>query len=280
MVIPPRRVRSSPEARLWHRVILLVVGLFVLFGSAPPVPAGDTAYESVRGVSLRDCDDALTCRFDLPGGPPVVTRNVPVKLAGLEAPDVNGACDRERERAREARRVLLAWLTAADTIVLRKPQRGESFHLTAGVLADGRDVAERLIREGLVRPAGAEPTSWCRSQPDRTSSTGTPVGDAAVDVVIREVDPGAERVLVENRGATEVDMGGWTLVHGPSGRRYVFPGDYRLAPGAGTIVTSGPGAVNAPPYFLRWTGNELWEDASDTAHLLDADGERVSRWPR
>lgn len=277
---PPRQVRPSLQPRLGGGVILLVVGFVVLFGPVTPAPADDTAYESVRGVSLRECEDARTCRFDLPGGPPVVTRNVPVRLADLEAPDVNGACNRERERARETRRVLLAMLTAADTLTLKTPRRGESFGLVARVLADGRDVGEHLIREELARPAGEESTLWCRPEPDRTAPAGTPVGDATGDVVIKQVDPGAQRVLLENRGSTDVDMGGWTLVHGPSGRRYVFPEDYRLAPGAGTIVTSGPGAVDAPPYFLRWTGNELWEDASDTAHLFDADGERVSRWPR
>lgn len=279
-MIPPLPVQPPRPPRVRRGIVLVVLGFLLLCGVVVPATGDDTMYESVHGVGLRGCDDARTCRFDLPGGPSVVTRNVPVRLAGLDVPDVNGACERERERARETRRVLLALLTAADTIVLQNPERGESFGLAARVLVDGRDVGDRLIQEELARPSGGEPTSWCRPERDRTADTGSPVGDAAGKVVIKEVDPGAERVLLENRGSSEADMGGWALVHGPSGRRFVFPEDYRLTPGAGTIVTSGPGAVDAPPYFLRWTGNELWEDAGDTAYLLDGEEERVSRWPR
>ncbi len=264
------------------RGLLVLAGSLLLLMVAPlSLRAADTTYGPVQGLQLRDCDDARTCRFDVPGWPAVVGRNLPVRLEGLDVPDPDGACARERRLGREARRVLVAWLTAADTLTLRQVRRSGSFRLVARLQADGRNVADRLIEERFARSTDRVDTDgWCPAGSARHPDDGSDAASTASGVVIKKIDPEAQRILLENQGSSPVDLGGWVLVAVAADRRFEFPPDFSLEPGAGTIVTSGPGAVDAPPYFLRWTGTELWEDTGDTAYLLDAEEERVSRWPR
>jgi endonuclease YncB( thermonuclease family) len=81
-----------------------------------------------------------------------------VRLRGYDAPRLEGACQRERELARDAAGRLAEIVTAARDLRFvgwdgGQPQR------TARLVADGRDVAKILAAEGLASPPGIG--GWC-----------------------------------------------------------------------------------------------------------------------
>jgi endonuclease YncB( thermonuclease family) len=94
--------------------------------------------------------------------------NIRVRLAGIDAPELKGKCDREKDLARRARAYLLARLDPADSGVGEIRLREVRYGKFAGrVLArvetlDGTDLGQDLIAAGLARPYdGRRRASWC-----------------------------------------------------------------------------------------------------------------------
>jgi hypothetical protein len=123
--------------------------------------------------------------------------------------------------------------------------------------------------------------------------SGTPA--ALLPVVMRNVDlspepslpdlyilellyeGGDEQLVIENRGTATQDMTGWWIHSVVDDQRYDFPAGYALPAGEMVIVHSGPDARNEPPVDMLWTTGYIWNDAGDTAvlvnelsHLVDA----------
>ncbi len=84
-----------------------------------------------------------------------------VRIAGIDAPELNGKCAAERELAIRARDRLRELLNGAVTVEDTRPGKYAQ-RLIARVLVDGRDVAPRLLAEGLARVmSNARRVAWC-----------------------------------------------------------------------------------------------------------------------
>jgi micrococcal nuclease len=91
-----------------------------------------------------------------------------------------------------------------------------------------------------------------------------------------EDDPNGEWVLVSNQGAQSVDLSGWTLRDESSSHRYRFPDATVLTPGSEVRVHTGCGTDTLTD--LHWCAQgPVWNNAGDTALLLDPNGNVVSR---
>lgn len=177
---PPRA--SAGRARRLRRAIFLalaapVLGALVLGGA----PGWLGASERLAGplpawvVSVID-GDTLEVRVHIWLGQELNTR---VRLAGIDAPELRGNCDREKDLARRARAYLLARLLPAEAEVgsgeirLREVRYGK---YAGRVLArvetlDGTDLGQGLIAAGLARPYdGRRRASWCEEA--GTASSG------------------------------------------------------------------------------------------------------------
>ncbi len=126
---------------------------------AGPLPA--------QVVSVLD-GDTLEVRVHIWLGQDLNTR---VRLAGIDAPELKGKCDRERILARRARAYILARLdpaagAGAATVRLREIRYGK---FAGRVLArvetlDGTDLGQGLLAAGLARPYdGRRRASWCEA---------------------------------------------------------------------------------------------------------------------
>jgi endonuclease YncB( thermonuclease family) len=127
---------------------------------AGPLPA--------QVVSVLD-GDTLEVRVHIWLGQDLNTR---VRLAGIDAPELKGKCDRERILARRARAYLLARLDPVDAGVgaamvrLHEVRYGK---FAGRVLArvetwDGTDLGQALLAAGLARPYdGRRRASWCEA---------------------------------------------------------------------------------------------------------------------
>ena len=84
-----------------------------------------------------------------------------------------------------------------------------------------------------------------------------------------------EWVDIVNAGLTDVAMRGWVLKDESSRHRYPFPDTFVLAPQATVRVRTGCGTDDDET--LHWcNGSPVWNNAGDTAFLLDSNGSIVS----
>lgn len=126
---------------------------------AAPCLAGTVTVDEL--VRVYDGD---TITVDIAEWPPVVGDDISIRVRGLDTPEIRGKCDSEKAMARAARDRLREMLEGAESIELVDYERGKYFRLVATVMADGKDVAETLIGEGLARPYdGGKRESWCGS---------------------------------------------------------------------------------------------------------------------
>lgn len=85
-----------------------------------------------------------------------------VRLAGVDAPELRGTCEREKAKARLARQHLRAY--EGRSVLLRGPLKMDSFgRLIAAVETDETSFGEVLIAAGLAVPYGEE-RNWCASE--------------------------------------------------------------------------------------------------------------------
>lgn len=83
-----------------------------------------------------------------------------IRIEGVDAPEMDGRCLAERERARRAT-ARLSKLLAGRSIDLRRNGTDLYGRTLAAVYANGRDVAEVLVREGHARQWTGRRESWC-----------------------------------------------------------------------------------------------------------------------
>jgi endonuclease YncB( thermonuclease family) len=125
--------------------------------------AKGTTYGDISNVEVVSVYDGDTLSVNVPDWPPVVGERVPVRVRGIDAPEIRGRCPQEKAQARVARDVLRRLVGDADRVTLRGVERGKYFRLVATVFADGKNVADELIARGLARRYdGSGPRAgWC-----------------------------------------------------------------------------------------------------------------------
>ena len=137
---------------------LLVVTLWLL--SLQVVAAdyyGDLVVE--KYISAYDGD---TFRVDVAEIHPLIGRNMPIRLRGVDTPEIRGKCDQEKALAIKARDFVRELLANAETIVLKNIDRGKYFRIVADVSVDGVDLGSTLIENGLGRLYdGGKKVGWC-----------------------------------------------------------------------------------------------------------------------
>ncbi len=152
--------------------LLLVLAITLL---SPTIAKGQVYFDFDQ-VVYHTCYDGDTCMMSLPGIHPLFGDHIPVRLAGIDTPEMKGQCEREKNLARKARDLVRSALSQAGTIHLRKASRDKYFRLDARVLADEQDLSEILVRQGLAVPydGGTKTKNWCVSGPDSSEATAPP----------------------------------------------------------------------------------------------------------
>lgn len=94
--------------------------------------------------------------------PPIIGERVPVRVLGVDTPELKGKCDSEKQLARQAKQFTVQALRSAKTVELRNIQRGKYFRILADVYVDGKNLADSLIKAGHARAYdGGKRLSWC-----------------------------------------------------------------------------------------------------------------------
>ena len=85
-------------------------------------------------ISVYDGD---TFRVDIDGLSPIVGKNIPIRVNGVDTPEIQGSCDSEKEVVIQARDYVAELLSNADEILLVNIERGKYFRILAVVMIDG-----------------------------------------------------------------------------------------------------------------------------------------------
>ena len=110
-------------------------------------------------ISVYDGD---TFRVNIDSLPPIVGKNIPIRLNGVDTPEIQGKCKYEKDLAIEARDFVRNKLADAKEIRLTKLQRGKYFRVVADVMIDGVSLEQELLDNKLAyKYTGRKKSSWC-----------------------------------------------------------------------------------------------------------------------
>ncbi|MGI2260648.1 thermonuclease family protein [Shewanella sp. GXUN23E] len=123
-----------------------------------PLVAADSVPVS-QVISIHDGD---TFNANIAEWPPIVGLNIPVRIRGIDTPELRGKCQKEKELARAAKQFTVSQLRAAKQIELKDISRGKYFRLIASVYVDGKSLGDILLQQKLAVPySGSKKPNWC-----------------------------------------------------------------------------------------------------------------------
>ena len=138
--------------------LLLYLTLFLGVLSVQAAPEYGTVTVS-KVISVYDGD---TFRVDIDSLPPIVGKNIPIRLNGVDTPEIRGKCEHEKDLAIKARDFVRNKLANAKEINLNNLQRGKYFRVVANVMVDGVSLEQELLdKEFAYKYTGGKKSSWC-----------------------------------------------------------------------------------------------------------------------
>lgn len=138
-------------------IILILITLISL-------SAKDINYGSVTVDEVTSIYDGDTFRVNIKDYPSIAGNRIPIRINGIDTPEMRGKCTKEKTLAREAKQLTVKMLRNAKVIELRNMQRGKYFRIVADVYADNQSLADELIKNNLaVRyNGGTKVKDWCK----------------------------------------------------------------------------------------------------------------------
>lgn len=120
------------------------------------------AAENFLDVTVLRVYDGDTLFVDIPNVPEVFGKNIGVRIAGVDAPEIRGRCESERRAAAEARDFVESSVREAARVDLTNVRRDKYFRILADVVADGVNISEALLARGYAYAYdGGTKASWC-----------------------------------------------------------------------------------------------------------------------
>jgi endonuclease YncB( thermonuclease family) len=120
-------------------------------------------YGTVTVSKVINVYDGDTFRVNIDSLPPIVGKNIPIRVNGIDTPEIRGKCQYEKNLALEARDFVRVKLANAKEIKLTNLQRGKYFRVVANVLVDGVSLEQELLDNKLAYEySGGKKLSWCK----------------------------------------------------------------------------------------------------------------------
>ena len=141
------------------KVFVLILLLFSVVTYAKP------QYGTVTVSKVISVYDGDTFRVNIDSLPPIVGKNIPIRVNGVDTPEIRGKCQYEKNLALKARDFVRGKLANAKEIKLTNLQRGKYFRVVANVLVDGVSLEQELLDNELAYEySGGKKLSWCRQE--------------------------------------------------------------------------------------------------------------------
>lgn len=150
------------HTRSLHLKCFLLAVAVALVPSLGFAGINDKIYGSILVERVTSIIDGDSFRVDVSEWPPVVGESIPIRVRGVDSPELRAKCSSEKALARKARQHTVAKLRDAKEIELRNIKRGKYFRLLAEVYVDGESLGSSLVQAGLaVAYSGGTRASWC-----------------------------------------------------------------------------------------------------------------------
>lgn len=128
--------------------------------------ACSTDCRTICAVEVLAVHDGDTFTVNLPGqGHPIFTKEIGVRMLGVDAPELDSKEPCEAKKAIEARDFSRNILTKAKKVDLQLMARDKYFRILSDVVADGKSVGQQLIDARLAVPydGNTKPKrDWCK----------------------------------------------------------------------------------------------------------------------
>ena len=136
---------------------LIVLSILITFQVQAAPQYGTVTVSKV--ISVYDGD---TFRVNIDSLPPIVGKNIAIRVNGVDTPEIRGKCQYEKNLALKARDFVRGKLANAKEIKLTNLQRGKYFRVVANVLVDGVSLEQELLDNKLAYEySGGKKLSWC-----------------------------------------------------------------------------------------------------------------------
>ena len=152
---------ESPRAHQ-HQIIMKKIFLVIALCLGAFIVQAATAYGTVTVSKVISVYDGDTFRVNIDSLHPLVGKNIPIRLKGVDTPEIQGKCQYERDLALKARDFVRSKLANAKEIRLQELQRGKYFRIIADVIVDGISLEKELLENELAyKYSGGKKSSWC-----------------------------------------------------------------------------------------------------------------------
>jgi endonuclease YncB( thermonuclease family) len=139
----------------------------ILSSFVAPVAGNYGSFNNVEYVRNYDGD---TITVNISGVHDIIGKEMPIRLAGIDTPELIGLCPEEIKLATEARDFVTGQLSDVSTLNLLNIERGKYFRIIADVEYDNKDLATLLLDNGFaVEYEGGERIDWCEYLNQTTS---------------------------------------------------------------------------------------------------------------
>ncbi|WP_447987578.1 thermonuclease family protein [Nitrospira sp. Nam74] len=138
--------------------------LLVACDTRPVVLPTDQAARPLRVKGFHGCHDSDTCTVSLADLPPLFGEHINIRILGIDTPQLNGQCEREKSLAQQARALLESTVRHAKHIEITDVLRDKYFRMLGRLVVDGEDLGAKLLAAGLAVPysGGAKIKDWCQ----------------------------------------------------------------------------------------------------------------------
>lgn len=126
--------------------------MFIITASGPALAKEACAHDdkTFRCVKVLKNYDGDTITVNIPNVPPLLGKNISVRVLGIDTPEVRTKNKCEKEAGRIAKNLVSATLKKAKVIELHDVQRDKYFRILADVKVDGRSLKEILLKNNLA----------------------------------------------------------------------------------------------------------------------------------
>ena len=208
-----------------------------------------------------------------------------VRLIGINTPE------KDECYGSEARDIMVTLLDGQEVLLVTDVEDFDQYgRLLSYVYLGDVLINAEMARLGaaITRPYSPNTTlqgfladAQAAAEDQETGMWGACAGDDDPEVLILSVQADApgrddenlngEFIILENQTSSAIDMSGWILRDESSTHRFTFPDGSQIADGAFIVVLTGCGTTTDDEFYWCNT-SPVWDNAGDTAFLLDHDG--------
>ncbi|MGF1698756.1 thermonuclease family protein [Photobacterium makurazakiensis] len=143
--------------------LITLISICVAACSATAASINDKNFGSLKVSRVDSIYDGDTFRVTIDQVNPIIGERIPIRVAGIDTPEIRGKCKKEKKLAQQAKQFTVSAIRKSQNIELHNVKRGKYFRIIADVKLNGYDLGHALIEKGFAVPYdGGKKIDWCQ----------------------------------------------------------------------------------------------------------------------